>query len=87
MAFGTDSPDFIGPMVEVEQLRTVLEPAEIITALTRHAAAYLELGDEIGTLEPGKVADLIVIDGDPLTDISTLANVQIVIQAGRVVRR
>lgn len=86
VAFGTDSPDFIGPMVEIQQLRTVLEPAEIIALLTRNAAVYLELEDEIGTLEPGKIADLIVIDGDPLADISALANVKTVIQAGRVLR-
>lgn len=85
VAFGTDSRDFIGPMVEIEQLRTVLEPSEIITALTRDAAAYLEREDEIGTLEPGKIADLIVVDGDPLADIGTLSNVKMVIQAGRVV--
>ena len=87
VAFGTDSPDFIGPMVEIQQLRTVLEPAEIIALLTRNAAVYLELEDEIGTLEPGKIADLIVIDGDPLADITALANVKTVIQAGRVVVR
>ena len=86
VAFGTDSPDFIGPMVEIQQLRTVLEPAEIIALLTRNAAVYLELEDETGTLEPGKIADLIVVDGDPLADISALANVRIVIQSGRVVR-
>lgn len=87
VAFGTDSPDFIGPIVEIEQLRTVLEPSEIITALTRHAAAYLELGDDLGTLEPGKIADIIIVDGDPLADISAFANVRTVIQSGRVVVR
>ncbi len=41
--------------------------------------------DEIGTLESGKLADIVIIDGDPLADIADLANVEVVIQGGRVV--
>lgn len=85
VAFGTDSPDLIRPMVEIEQLSTVLEPEEIIAALTRNAAAFLDLSDEIGTLEPGKVADIVIIGGDPLADVHDLAHVEIVIRDGRVV--
>ena len=88
VAFGTDSPPPLGRaefLVEVQELNTVLSPEEIITALTRNAAAFLELDDEIGTLEPGKIADIVMIDGDPLADISALANVMLVIKNGKVV--
>ncbi len=72
-------------MVEVQELNKVLTPEEIVTAITRNAAIYLELDEDIGTLEQGKVADIVIIDGDPLADVSDLAAVQVVIQGGRVV--
>ncbi len=53
--------------------------------MTRNAAATILRSGEIGTLEAGKLADIVIIDGDPLADISALANVRVVIQAGRVV--
>ena len=85
VAFGTDSPGGIRPIVEIEELGKVLTPSEIVTALTLNAAVFLGLNDELGTLEAGKVADIVIMDGDPLADISYLANVMVVIQAGRVV--
>ena len=85
MAIGTDSPPGLDFMAEVRALRAVLSPEEIITALTRNAAVFLYLEDELGTLEPGKVADIMIIDGDPLSDIEDLTNVQVVIKGGEVV--
>lgn len=85
VAFGTDSPGGIRPIVEIEELGKVLTPSEIVTALTLNAAVFLGLNDELGTLEAGKVADIVIMDGDPLADISYLANVMVVIQAGQVV--
>jgi len=87
VAFGTDNPPPLGPtefIVEVQELSAVLSPEEIIMSITRNAAMYLNLGDELGTLESGKIADIVIIDGDPLADIMTLANVKVVIQSGRV---
>jgi imidazolonepropionase-like amidohydrolase len=49
-----------------------LTPAEALVTATRHAADLLGLGDRLGTLEPGKLADLVVVDGDPLADIRAL---------------
>ena len=63
----------------------VLSPEEIITALTINAALFLDLAREIGTLEPGKLADILIVDGDPLSNIADLANVAVVIQSGQVV--
>ncbi len=88
IAFGTDRflnnpADDISR--EIESLNRVLSPAEIITALTHNAATYLDLSDEIGSLEPGKLADIVIIDGDPIANISDLANVEVVIQGGQIV--
>jgi imidazolonepropionase-like amidohydrolase len=66
-----------------------MDPMDAIVAGTRTAAALLGLGDRLGTLEPGKLADLVVCDGDPLRDIGVLgdpANVVCVLQEG-VVRK
>jgi imidazolonepropionase-like amidohydrolase len=88
IAFGTDR-FFASPSEdirhEIEILSRVLTPEEVIVALTRNAAAYLDLSDEIGTLEPGKIGDMVIIRGDPLADLSNLANVMVVIQGGQVV--
>ena len=65
--------------------RAGLTPAQIIQAATRNAAEHLGVLDQLGTVEPGKFADLIIVDGDPLEDISALHNVEIVIKAGEVV--
>ena len=45
---------------------------EAIVAATKHGAELLRMGDRVGTLEPGKLADFLVVDGDPLADISIL---------------
>jgi imidazolonepropionase-like amidohydrolase len=46
---------------------------QAIVATTRSAAELMGLEDELGTLEPGKRADLVIVDGDPL-DVATLGN-------------
>lgn len=49
-----------------------LDPLQVITCATKTGAEILGRGDEIGTVEPGKLADLLVIDGDVVADISIL---------------
>ena len=61
-----------------------LTPMEAIQAATRHAARVSGYGDELGTLEPGKLADLIVVDGDPLQDIRAIGNLRTAIVGGEV---
>ncbi len=53
--------------------------------ITKNAAAATLHGDEFGTLEPGKYGDLVIIDGDPLTDSTALLNVVGTIKEGKVV--
>jgi imidazolonepropionase-like amidohydrolase len=61
-----------------------MSPQRAICAATRINAQILGRGDELGTIEPGKLADIIVVRGNPLFDITSLANVEVVIKDGRV---
>jgi imidazolonepropionase-like amidohydrolase len=63
--------------------------ASAMTALkgaTSIAARTIGLEDEIGTVEVGKRADLLLVDGDPLADLRCLERVRVVVKAGEVVR-
>jgi imidazolonepropionase-like amidohydrolase len=63
-----------------------LAPLEVIRTATVNAADLLGLGFRIGTIEQGKSADLIAVDGDPLKDGRELAKVQFVMKSGQVIR-
>jgi imidazolonepropionase-like amidohydrolase len=63
-----------------------LSPIQALMAATINSAAACRADRTLGTLEPGKLADLIVVDGDPLSDIQTLHNVTLVMKDGRIVR-
>lgn len=63
-----------------------MTPATAIQAATVNAADLLGLSSEIGTLEPGKRADIVAVDGDPLTDVSVLTSMDFVMRDGRVYR-
>ncbi|MBV9894145.1 MAG: amidohydrolase family protein [Chloroflexi bacterium] len=60
-----------------------MTPLQAIEATTRVAAAACRVDDRVGTLEAGKEADLLVVDGDPLQDITRMAHVSAVYTAGR----
>jgi hypothetical protein len=62
-------------------------PRDILTAATRNGAQAYALADRLGTIETGKIADLLVLDADPLADISNLRKINRVIKGGRVVDR
>jgi imidazolonepropionase-like amidohydrolase len=63
-----------------------LPAIEAIRAATLNAADLMGWQDQVGAIEPGKYADLIAIDGDPLTGVSVLQNVKFVMKSGAVVK-
>jgi imidazolonepropionase-like amidohydrolase len=68
-------------------VRVGMSPMDSLLAATRNAARALGAADRLGTLEPGKAADLLLVDGDPLRDISLLgqpSRVRLVMKDGRV---
>src|SRR5262249_13548987 len=63
-----------------------MPPGEIIRAVTTNAAEMLGRQDSIGAVEPGKLADLVAVAGDPLADITELERVAFVMKGGQVIR-
>ena len=64
-----------------------MKPMDAIVAATRNIAAAYKKLDRLGTLEPGKVADLVVLDADPLQDLNNIQRISMVIKDGRMVDR
>jgi imidazolonepropionase-like amidohydrolase len=62
-----------------------MSPAQVIQAATLNAAEHLGRGDDLGTVETGKLADLIIVEGDPLESISVLRTPWVVLKGGQVV--
>jgi imidazolonepropionase-like amidohydrolase len=56
-----------------------------LTAATRHAAELCGAAADLGTVEAGKIADLIVVRGNPLDDVDHLRELELVFKAGRIV--
>jgi imidazolonepropionase-like amidohydrolase len=87
MALGSD----IRPLKDAALLEMGLwvrdgaTPWQTLVAATRHGAAVCGADAELGTVEAGKLADLIVIAGNPLEDITNVRRLQLVLKEGRVV--
>jgi imidazolonepropionase-like amidohydrolase len=89
IVFGTDVGGF--PWTEVNQAKEFryyvdygMTPMQAIRTATTVAAEMLGWSDKIGTVEPGKLADLVAVAGDPLADIGELENVRFVMKDGVV---
>jgi len=75
------------PMHEIECMAGAgLTAMQIMVAATRNAARVCGLGEELGTLEVGKTADVLVVDGDPLRNLTVLTHVRLVIHLGEIIR-
>lgn len=87
MALGSD----IRPLKDAALLELGLwvrdgaTPWQAIRAATAHGAAVCGVGDRLGTIETGKIADLIVVGGNPLEDVNNVRQLQLVFKDGRIV--
>ena len=89
VAFGTDSA--VSPHgLNARELALLVEhgmtPAAALKAATSSAAELLGLAGRLGTLEPGKEADVIAVPGDPLADVTVAERVRFVMKGGRIVK-
>ena len=88
IATGTDAGNPLtlhGPAIfaEMEAMRHAgLSATDVLLATTRDAARAMGRGEDLGTLEKGRIADLIVVPGDPTHDLTVLRRTQIVMRSG-----
>ena len=89
IGFGTDAavyPHGLNAHEFAVYVRLGMTPLQAIQTATVNDADLLGWSDKIGTLEAGKFADIIAVDGDPLKDVTTLQNVKFVIKGGELVK-
>jgi imidazolonepropionase-like amidohydrolase len=91
IAMGTDmgfDPEMGSNAGELEiYVKLGMDPMHALQTATRNAACAIKMDKDVGTLEVGKFADLVAVNGDPLTDIACLQqkkNIQVVMKGGRV---
>jgi imidazolonepropionase-like amidohydrolase len=89
VAFGTDAavyPHGLNAHEFAIYVKLGMTPAQAIQTATVNAADLLGWSDKVGSLEAGKWADLIAVDGDPLQDVTRLQQVKFVMKGGAVVK-
>jgi imidazolonepropionase-like amidohydrolase len=93
IAAGTDSGQYWFPMGEslLQELEMMnqegMAPMDVLMSATSRAAECLRLSEKVGTLEVGKLADVLIVDGDPLARISDLRQTWAVFKEGRMVHQ
>ena len=92
VALGTDydgytTPFDLGmPITEMKLMREAgMTPIQIIISATKHGAYVCGLDNKLGTIESGKIADIIIVKDNPLEDLEALLNVQMVIHNGEII--
>ncbi|HEX7051908.1 MAG TPA: amidohydrolase family protein [Longimicrobiales bacterium] len=90
VATGTDAGNPLtlhGPAIQIEMeamQEAGLSPMDVLVASTRNGALAMGRLDDFGTIEPGKIADLVVLDADPLEDIHNVRRISRVVRGGKV---
>jgi len=90
MAFGTDAavcPHGENAKQFAFMVKYGMTPMQAIQSATSAAADLLGRSSELGSIQPGKYADVIAVDGDPLGDVSILEHVRFVMQDGKVYKQ
>jgi imidazolonepropionase-like amidohydrolase len=92
VGFGTDllGPTYTQQCREFLIRREVFSPTEILRQATSVNAALLQLDGKLGCIKEGAFADILVVDGDPLSDVTVLAedgrNIRVIMRAGELMR-
>src|SRR6267378_7440662 len=89
VGFGTDAavyPHGLNAHEFAVMVKLGLTPLQAIQSATINDADLLGWSDKVGTIEPGKWADIVAVDGDPLVDVTTLERVKFVMKGGEVVK-
>jgi imidazolonepropionase-like amidohydrolase len=89
VGFGTDAavyPHGLNAHEFAVMVKLGLTPLQAIQAATVNDADLLGWSDKVGTIEAGKWADLVAVDGDPLADVTTLERVKFVMKGGEVIK-
>ena len=89
VAFGTDAgvfPHGLNARQFAYMVRFGMTPMQAIQSATVVAAEAMMWGDRVGAIAPGRFADMVAVDGDPLADITVLERVKAVMKGGEVVR-
>tara|TARA_B000000609_G_C23927772_1_gene216933 strand:- start:72 stop:587 length:516 start_codon:yes stop_codon:yes gene_type:complete len=87
IAFGTDvgvQPHGTNWKEFVYMTKYGMEPMQAIKSATMETAKLLRIEDKLGSIEVGKIADIIAVEGNPLSDISVMQNVVFVMKEGKV---
>jgi imidazolonepropionase-like amidohydrolase len=90
IAFGTDqgvAPHGDNAKEFIYMVEAGMPPMKAIQAATLEAAKLIEMEKDLGTVESGKIADLVAVPGDPLADISLMTKVSFVMKAGKVYKQ
>ena len=87
IAFGVDDdPDYLDREFEA-MVSWGMKPVEALQAATINASQLLGLSDQIGSLEPGKFADVVAVSGDPTADIKAMNKVVFVMKGGETIKQ
>jgi imidazolonepropionase-like amidohydrolase len=89
IGFGTDAavyPHGLNAHEFAVYVKLGMTPLQAIQTATINDADLLGWSDKVGTIEPGKWADIVAVDGDPLADVTTLERVKFVMKGGEVIR-
>jgi imidazolonepropionase-like amidohydrolase len=85
--YGTDTnyDPTAGLEHELKSLNLMFSMPDIIKLMGPNTASYIQMSDELGTLEPGKLADVILLDGNPLNGYWNMLNTKLVLKGGVIV--